>query len=113
MMLYWMDVLLMMMSVCDHSLMSSCVLVHSLVGWSWRLHVSHGQFLMLKGPDGEDGKVNSFEHMEKFWQFLKRKGISSHRSAIVKAIAEKAATFFVGIYDENLYEDDDDEDEDE
>ena len=69
------------------------------------------QFLMLKGP-GHDGQneVDSFEHMEKFWHWLKNRGISAHRSAIVKAIAEKSSTFFQGIYDANAYaEDDDDE----
>jgi hypothetical protein len=71
-----------------------------------------GKFLMLKGP-GHDGNnaVDSFEHTEKFWQFLKNRGITAHRSAIVKAIAEKSATFFNGIYDANDYEDDDEDDE--
>ena len=68
-----------------------------------------GKYLMLKGPDVDGHKVESFEHCEKFWQFLKNRGISSHRSAIVKAIAEKSATFFSNIYDANDYEDDDDE----
>jgi len=49
-----------------------------------------GKFLMLKGPDEEGRKVESFEHTEKFWYFLKSRGIASHRSAIVKAIAGKA-----------------------
>ena len=50
------------------------------------------------------------EHMEKFWYFLKDKGIKSHRSAIVKAIGEKTNTMMPGIYDASIYEDDDDED---
>jgi hypothetical protein len=53
-----------------------------------------GKYLMLKGPDVEGHKVQSLEHNEKFWYFLKGAGISAHRSAIVKAIAEKSATFF-------------------
>ena len=56
-----------------------------------------GKYLTLKGPDMNGHKVESMEHNEKFWFFLKNIGISSHRSAIVKAIAEKAATFFRGI----------------
>lgn len=68
-----------------------------------------GKYLMLKGPDTDAHKVESVEHCEKFWQYLKSRGISSHRSAIVKAISEKAATFFVGIYDANMYEDADDD----
>eukprot|EP00934_Nitzschia_sp_Nitz4_P007324 Nitzschia sp. Nitz4//scaffold82_size85912//19769//20413//NITZ4_005131-RA/size85912-snap-gene-0.131-mRNA-1//1//CDS//3329558805//7314//frame0 len=69
-----------------------------------------GKFLMLKGP-GHDGatQVEPIEHTEKFWIYLKNRGISSHRSAIVRAIAEKSATFFGGIYDANDYADDDDE----
>jgi ferritin len=54
-------------------------------------------------------KVEPVDHFEKFFQFLKNRGISSHRSAIVKAIAEKAATFFPNIYDANDYADSDDE----
>lgn len=69
-----------------------------------------GKFLMLKGPGhGDEIMVESVEHTQKFWEFLKNRGISSHRSAIVKAIAEKSSTFFGGIYDENDYEDDSDE----
>jgi hypothetical protein len=68
-----------------------------------------GKYLMLKGPDVDGQKVEPMEHCEKFFQFLKNRGISSHRSAIVKAIAEKAATFFPNIYDANDYADSDDE----
>ena len=66
---------------------------------------------MLKGPDTDGRKVESFEHTEKFWFWLKNKGITAHRSAIVKAIAEKSATFFRDIYDANQYEEDDEDDE--
>jgi hypothetical protein len=71
-----------------------------------------GKYLMLKGPDSDDHIVESVEHSEKFWQYLKSRGIVAHRSAIVKAVAEKAATFFTGIYDANMYEDDDDDEDD-
>lgn len=64
-----------------------------------------GKFLMLRGPDSEDHKVESMEHTEKFWQWLKAKGITAHRSAIVRAVAEKSATFFHGIYDAAEWED--------
>jgi hypothetical protein len=71
-----------------------------------------GAFLMLKGPGhGEETMVEPVEHTEKFWQFLKNRGISSHRSAVVRCIAEKSATFFNGIYDANEYDDDEDDDE--
>jgi hypothetical protein len=66
-----------------------------------------GMYLMLRGPDTDEYKVESVFHNEKFWQWLKFKGISAHRSAIVKAIAEKTSTFFPGFYDANAYEDDD------
>merc|ERR1712232_693396 len=69
-----------------------------------------GKFLMLKGPGhGDETEVEPIEHTQKFWEFLKNRGISSHRSAIVKAIAEKSATFFTGIYDANDYEDDEED----
>lgn len=69
-----------------------------------------GKFLMLKGPGhGDETQVEPIEHTQKFWEFLKNRGISSHRSAIVRAIAEKSATFFNGIYDANDYDDDEDE----
>ena len=73
-----------------------------------------GKFLMLKGPGNTEDQIEiaSLEHMEKFWYWLKNRGINAHRSAIVRAIAEKSATFFQGIYDVNAYADDsDDEDE--
>ena len=70
-----------------------------------------GKFFMLKGPGHTEGEIeiDSFEHMERFWHWLKNRGISSHRSAIVRAIAEKSATFFPLIYDMNAYDDDEDE----
>jgi hypothetical protein len=71
-----------------------------------------GVYLTMKGPDDtEHGPVSSYEHNERFWQWLKAKGVVSHRSAIVKAIAEKCATYFANFYDANAYESDDDEDE--
>mmetsp|Transcript_9507 Transcript_9507/g.23335 ORF Transcript_9507/g.23335 Transcript_9507/m.23335 type:complete len:132 (+) Transcript_9507:52-447(+) len=70
-----------------------------------------GKFLMLKGPGHSEGEIeiDSLEHMEKFWHWLKNRGISAHRSAIVRAIAEKSATFFMGIYDVSAYDDDEDD----
>jgi hypothetical protein len=65
-----------------------------------------GKFMMLKGPDAEGSKVESFEHMEKFWYFLQNRGISSHRGAIVRSIAEKMNTMMPGIYDADAYDDD-------
>ena len=71
-----------------------------------------GKYLMLKGPDSEGHKVDSLEHSEKFWQYLKTRGITSHRSAIVRAIAEKSSSFFPEIYDANLYADDEEDEDD-
>merc|ERR1712029_1218949 len=63
-----------------------------------------GKFLLLKGPDDDENKVDSMEHCEKFWYWLQDKGISAHRSAIVKAVAMKSNGLFPGIYDPDLYE---------
>jgi hypothetical protein len=71
-----------------------------------------GKFLMLKGPDEDDHQVDSMEHTQKFWEFLKNRGVVAHRSAIVKAIAEKASTFFNNIYNANDFASDDDDDDD-
>lgn len=72
-----------------------------------------GKFLMLKGPDDGDEKVGTREHMEKFWYWLQEKGISSHRSGIVRCIAEKMNAMMPGIYDASEYADDDDDSDDE
>jgi len=72
-----------------------------------------GKFLMFKGPDdGEDNNVGTREHLDKFWYFLQEKEISSHRSGIVKAIAEKVNQMMPGIYDASEYDDIEDSDED-
>lgn len=71
-----------------------------------------GKFLMLKGPDDGDEKVGTREHMEKFWYWLQEKGISSHRSGIVRCIAEKMNAMMPGIYDASEYADDDSDDDD-
>eukprot|EP00593_Proboscia_inermis_P005097 CAMPEP_0171305684 /NCGR_PEP_ID=MMETSP0816-20121228/15544_1 /TAXON_ID=420281 /ORGANISM="Proboscia inermis, Strain CCAP1064/1" /LENGTH=110 /DNA_ID=CAMNT_0011786685 /DNA_START=509 /DNA_END=844 /DNA_ORIENTATION=+ len=68
-----------------------------------------GKFLSLKGPD----KVDPVEHMEKFWYWLKDQGISAHRSAVVRAIAEKMNSMMNGLYDAEAYGDDDDDDDEE
>jgi hypothetical protein len=73
---------------------------------TWQLM---GKFLMLKGPDEDGHKVESNEHMQKFWHWMAEKGISSHRSAIVRAIAEKMNGMTPGIYDASDYVDDDDD----
>lgn len=70
-----------------------------------------GQYLMLKGPEDGESIVTVAETNQKFWFFLKMKGISAHRSAIVLAISEKVASFFTGFYDANAYDNDDDDDE--
>mmetsp|Transcript_50086 Transcript_50086/g.55944 ORF Transcript_50086/g.55944 Transcript_50086/m.55944 type:complete len:131 (+) Transcript_50086:79-471(+) len=69
-----------------------------------------GKFLMLKGPGNDGGiEIDSHEHTEKFWYWLKNRGITAHRSAIVLAIATKSSTFFQGMYDVNESDSDDDE----
>jgi hypothetical protein len=64
---------------------------------------------MLKGPDTDGNKVESMEHCEKFWYWLQDKGISAHRSAIVKAIAMKVNGLLPGVYDPDLYDGESDE----
>lgn len=64
-------------------------------------HQLFGKYLMLKGPDEDGHVVTVSETNQKFWYYLKFKGISSHRSAIVLAVSEKVATFFPGFYDAN------------
>jgi len=73
------------------------------------VHYFQIQFLSLKGPD----KVDPVEHMEKFWYWLKDQGISAHRSAVVRAIAEKMNSMMNGLYDAEAYGDDDDDDDEE
>ena len=67
---------------------------------------------MLKGPDDDEEKVATREHMEKVWYWLQEKGISSHRSGIVRCIAEKMNAMMPGIYDASEYNDDDDDSDD-
>jgi hypothetical protein len=70
-----------------------------------------GVYLMMKGVDDTShGAVTSYEHNERFYQWLKAKGIVSHRSALVKAVAEKLATYFGSdVYDADIYEANDEE----
>uniref|UniRef100_A0A7S1ZJR7 Uncharacterized protein n=1 Tax=Trieres chinensis TaxID=1514140 RepID=A0A7S1ZJR7_TRICV len=68
-----------------------------------------GKFMMLKGPDDDEHKVGPGEHMQKFWHWLAEKEIKSHRSAIVKAIAEKMNQMMPGIYDADAYGSDSDD----
>ena len=53
---------------------------------------------MLKEKD-----VESVEHCDRFWYWLKDIGINSNRSGIVRAIAEKMDTIFPSIYDGACY----------
>ena len=41
-----------------------------------------GKYLMLKGPD-----MSPMEHTERFWYWLKNRGVNAHRSAIVRAVS--------------------------
>lgn len=68
-----------------------------------------GHYLMLKGPDTDEGPVSIELTNQKFWYWLKSRGISAHRSAIVLAIYEKVATFFPGFYNVDQDSEEDDE----
>jgi hypothetical protein len=72
-----------------------------------------GQYLMLKGPEDGGEKVDCYAHNDKFWYWLKSRGISSHRSGVVQAIARKCNSFMTGLYDPTIYESDDEEEEQE
>jgi hypothetical protein len=72
-------------------------------------HQLIGQYLMLKGPDDATHTCKIGEVNQKFWYFLKAKGITAHRSAIVKAIHLKVTSFFPDISDMNDDEHDNDE----
>jgi hypothetical protein len=65
-----------------------------------------GKFLLLKKKD-ENSELNEFiesnDHCKLFYNYLKNKGIKSHRNDIVMAIAEKTNTMFPGMYDYTFY----------
>jgi hypothetical protein len=67
-----------------------------------------GKFLMLKGKD-----VSVVEHTDRFWFYLREKGITAHRSAIVRAIAEKVNGMMPGVYEASTFDVDDENEEDE
>ncbi|EQC39404.1 hypothetical protein SDRG_03606 [Saprolegnia diclina VS20] len=59
-----------------------------------------GKFLQLKRNDDEtDEPIDCPTHCDAFWHWLKSKGVSSYRSGIVMAIAEKVNTMVPGVYD--------------
>ena len=68
-------------------------------------HQLIGQYLMLKGPDTEEHTTSVREWNQKFWYFLKAKGITAHRSAIVLAIYLKVTSFFPDLSDINEEDD--------
>eukprot|EP01041_Mallomonas_annulata_P001630 gene1630-3161_t len=57
-----------------------------------------GKFLLFKTPG-----ISTAEHCNRFWFWLKSKGVVSHRSAIVQACAERLETMMPGIYDREVY----------
>lgn len=57
---------------------------------TWQLF---GVFLKLKGPG-----MTSQEHCDAFWHWLAMKGVKSHRSGIVHAVAERVDLAFPGVY---------------
>lgn len=70
-----------------------------------------GTYLNLKQLNEDDKITDPLVHNDAMWFLLKRVGISAHRSAIVKALALKAATWMPNIYDANEYAGDDDDDD--
>lgn len=59
-----------------------------------------GKFLMLKTINRETNEpIDCAHHCDKFWQWLRAKGVDTHRSDIVMAIAEKANIMIPGVYD--------------
>lgn len=68
-------------------------------------HQLIGKFLSFYGYNDQTGKmVTTKEHCDLFLRYLKNKGLTSHRAAIVQAIAEKANATFPGIYDYNAFD---------
>jgi hypothetical protein len=63
-------------------------------------HQLIGQYLMLKGPEDEE-TCSIRELNQKFWYYLKAKGIVTHRSAIVLAVYLKVSSFFPNLADVN------------
>jgi hypothetical protein len=57
-----------------------------------------GKFLMLKGGNDDEHFCSPIEHTEKFWYWLKNRGINAHRSAIVTAIGTCYYRFNVLLY---------------
>ncbi len=47
--------------------------------------------------------VESVEHCDRFWYWLRDIGINSNRSSIVRAVAEKLDTMVTGLYDGTCY----------
>jgi hypothetical protein len=62
------------------------------------------KFLSFKGADTSGNTIQTVEHCDRFWYWLKDVGIVSHRSGVVNAIAEKCNTWIPGIYDSDQYE---------
>ena len=58
-----------------------------------------GKYLSLMGEG-----IDCVEHHDRFWYWLKEKGVNSHRSGIVQCIAEKVSTWVPGLYDPGMYE---------
>jgi hypothetical protein len=67
-------------------------------------HQLLAKFLSFKGFNGDGSRVQCVEHCDMFYSWLKEIGISSHRSTLVCAIAEKTNNSYAGIYDPNLFD---------
>jgi hypothetical protein len=74
-------------------------------------HQLIGKYLMLKGPDENGESVSVFQTNQKFWYWLKMRGIVVHRSAIVLAISTKVSSFFPEFADPHADLDLDDDEE--
>ena len=52
-----------------------------------------GMFLLMRKPG-----MTSQEHCDAFWNWLRLKGVSSHRAGIVHCVAEKVSVWMPGVY---------------
>jgi hypothetical protein len=60
-----------------------------------------GKYISLKTNDPETNEpIDCDSHCDKFWHWLKMKGVTTNRDGIVLAIAEKTNTMLPGIYEE-------------
>jgi hypothetical protein len=63
-------------------------------------HQLIGVYLTMRSADLDTLEVISMaQHCDRFWNWLKLKGVNSYRNEIVSCVAEKANTMMPGLYD--------------